>query len=211
MGSILSRIVVIHIITNIQNIIIWLMNYLVTRSVDIQISNRTRNVTLKNPRTHLECGHCSVPPKPELSPGSSDTCHFPGGFPFWGVAGLLLYEAESFTLAIHFSNPIDYNKFPMELGLELSPGKAHLGSLEDTYTRMANGTYSSSRLDIKFSRDIVGKSHVTVQVSDGPVKVMATMSGDTKSVLRVELEEEEGAVEEGGTENSCRRRKVQEK
>ncbi|TRZ08132.1 hypothetical protein HGM15179_018982 [Zosterops borbonicus] len=187
------------------------MGVLLSRSVKIQISNKTRNITLKNPRTYFDCGSCSASPLPELSPGSSDTCHFPGSFPFWGVAGILVYEAESFTLAIHFSNPIDYNKLPMELGLELSPGKAHLGRLEDTYTRIANGIYSSSRLDIKFDRGVVGKSYGTVQVSNGPVKVTATMSSATDSVLKVVLEEQEGSGEEVRTENSRRIIHYQEK
>ncbi|TRZ08391.1 hypothetical protein HGM15179_018711 [Zosterops borbonicus] len=172
------------------------MGALLSCSVEIRIFNNTQNITLKNPRTYFNCGCCSVFPTPELSPGSSDTCHFPGSSPFWGMAGILVYEAESFTLAIHFSNPIDYNKFPMELGLELSPGKAHLGRLEDTYTRMANGTYSSSHPDIKFNRIVVDKSHGIVQVSDGPIKVTASMSDTTNSVLRVVLEEE---VEWGGS------------
>ncbi|TRZ06211.1 hypothetical protein HGM15179_020894 [Zosterops borbonicus] len=161
--------------------------------------------------TYLYCGHCSVFPTPELSPGSSGNCHFPGGFPFWGVAGILVYEAESFTLAIHFSNPINYNKLPMELGLELSPDKAHLGRLEDTYTRIANGIYSSSLLDIKFDRGVVGRSYGTVQVSNGPVKVTATMSCATHSLLKVALEEQRGSGEETGTENACRTRQYQEK
>ncbi|XP_039584465.1 uncharacterized protein LOC120511460 [Passer montanus] len=176
------------------------MGSLLSRSVEIQISNNTQNITLRNPRTFFDCGRCSKPPLPELFPGSSDICHFPGDFPFWGVAGILVYEADSFTLAIHFSNPIDYKKFSMELGLELSPGRAHLDSLGTTYARMAKGTYSSSCLDIKFTRVVVGSSHGTAQLSHGPVMVMATMSRNTNSTIKVVLTEQRGSGEEGGEE-----------
>ncbi|RMB95388.1 hypothetical protein DUI87_28376 [Hirundo rustica rustica] len=43
----------------------------------------------------------------------------------------------TFTVAILFSNPLDHNLFPMELSLELIQLKAHLGRLEDTFTRMS--------------------------------------------------------------------------
>ncbi|XP_037982521.1 uncharacterized protein LOC119696756 [Motacilla alba alba] len=176
------------------------MGSLLSRSVEIQISNNTRNITLRNPRTFFECGRCSKPPVPELFPGSSDTCHFAGSSPFWGVAGVLAYEADSFTLAIHFSNPMDYNKYSMELGLELSPGKAHLGKLETTYARMAHGTYSSSCPDTKFTRVILDQSHGTARLSHGPVRVMATMSSDTRATLKVVLQEERGSGAEAGRE-----------
>ncbi|TRZ05753.1 hypothetical protein HGM15179_021354 [Zosterops borbonicus] len=211
MGSLLSRTMEIQIFNYLQNVILRMMRSLVSRSVEVEISNNTQNITLKNPRIYLECGHCSRFPPPELHPGSTDKCHFPGSSPLWGVAGILVYEAESFTVAIHFSNPIDYNKFPIQLGLELSPGKDHLDRLEDTYDRMANGIYSSSCLDIKFNRVVVGKRHRPVQVSDGPVKVTATMTSAISSFLKVVLEEQEGSGEEAGTDNPCRRRHMLEK
>ncbi|XP_059717138.1 uncharacterized protein LOC132335031 [Haemorhous mexicanus] len=172
------------------------MGLFLSRSVEIQISNNTKNVTLKDSRTFLNCGRCSKSPLPELSPGLSDTCCFSGSSPISGVAGILVYEAESFTLAVHFANPSDYNRSSVELGLELSPGKAHLGKLGTTYRRMAYGTYSSSCQDIKFARDVTDKSHGTAQLSHGPVKVMATMSCDTSSTIKVVLEEQRGSGEE---------------
>ncbi|KAM4879866.1 uncharacterized protein FYW23_014638 [Sylvia borin] len=166
-------------------------------SVEIQITNKTRNVTLKNPKTYFDRGQCAHSLLPELSPGSSGVCLSSG----CGVAGLLVYETKSFTLAIYFSNPIDYTKFSMQLGLELSPGKAHLGRLVETYARMANGTYPSSDPDMKSSRAVVDKSPATVRVSHGPVKVTATMSNTSTSILEVMLEEEGGSRKEFGIED----------
>ncbi|KAL2296184.1 hypothetical protein Nmel_013011 [Mimus melanotis] len=165
------------------------MGSLLSRSVVMKISNKTQNVILRKPRTYFECGSCPKEPQEDLHPDSTATWHLQGSFPFWGVAGILVYEAESFTLAIYFSNPIDYNKFSMELGLELSPGKAHEGSLASTYARMAKGTYSSSCLDNKFARITVHESRGIAQLKDGPVKVIAIMSNATSSLLEVVVEE----------------------
>ncbi|XP_074387798.1 uncharacterized protein LOC141726705 [Zonotrichia albicollis] len=173
-----------------------------SRTVEIQISNNTQNITLKDPRTFFLGGRCSKPPLPELSPGSRDTCTFSGDPQLWSMAGttsvsgILVYEAESFSLAIYFYNPCDVNQFSMKLGLELSPGKTHLGDLRATHLRMARGTYSSADQDIRFARVFVGESHGTVQVSHGPVKVTATMSPDTSSALKVVLEEQRGSGDE---------------
>ncbi|XP_071276694.1 uncharacterized protein [Agelaius tricolor] len=167
-----------------------------SRFVEIQVSNHTQTIALKKPRTYLGLGHCSEPPLPELSPGSSDTCRFSGDPILWGlvgttsVHGVLVYEAESFTLAIYFSNPSEHEHLSMRLGLELSPAKAHLSSLSDTYRRMSNGIYSSSDHEVRFARDIVDESHGTTQLSHGPVKVMAAMSRGASSTLRVVLEEQ---------------------
>ncbi|XP_074387799.1 uncharacterized protein LOC141726706 [Zonotrichia albicollis] len=165
-----------------------------SRSVEIEICNRTRNITLMNPRTFLGLGYCSERPQPELSPGGSDTCSFWGDPVLLGVmgttsvSGILVYEAESFTLAIYFYNPCDVNQFSMKLGLELSPGKAHLGKLGATYDRMANGTHSSSDRDMKFNHKFVRESHGTARLSHGPIKVTATMSNNMSSKIKVVLE-----------------------
>ncbi|KAF4802863.1 hypothetical protein TURU_021384 [Turdus rufiventris] len=166
------------------------MGSLLSRSVEIRIFNRTQSITLRNPRTYFECGSCYKQPLPQLRPGSSDTSHFPGSSPFWGVAGILVYEAESFTLAIYFSNPIDYNKFSMELGLELSLRKIHWTDLPSTYTRMAKGAYSSSFVDAKFARVTVKESKGVAQLNDGPIRVSAIMTNSVSSIIEVMLEDQ---------------------
>ncbi|RMB97179.1 hypothetical protein DUI87_26340 [Hirundo rustica rustica] len=161
------------------------------RSVEIQISNTTRNVTLENPRTYFYSGHSSFPPRPSVPPGSSDTCQFSSP-PFCGCVGVLVYEATAFTVAVFFSNPLDYNRFPMELGLELSLVKAHLGRLEDTYTRMSQmGTLPTSNGTTAGCHVTLDNCQEPVQVSVGHVKVTATMSNTRRSIIRVVLEEEE--------------------
>ncbi|TRZ08390.1 hypothetical protein HGM15179_018710 [Zosterops borbonicus] len=73
--------------------------------------------------------------------------------------------------------------------------------------QISNKTWSitlkkpSSHLEIQFNRVIVDKRHRTVQLSDGPVKVTATMSNTTDSLLEVVLEEQGQSWEEVGIEN----------
>ncbi|KAM7026397.1 uncharacterized protein M8220_000899 isoform 1-T2 [Acridotheres tristis] len=100
----------------------------------------------------------------------------------------------------------------MELGLELSPSKAHRGRLGNVYARMAKGAYSSSCSDIKFVRVIVDENPATAQLSDGPVKVTATMSYATTTILKVVVVEHwrtEGLRQDWDTppdqENAARR------
>lgn len=166
--------------------------------MEIQISNKTQNVTLENPRTYFYSGHSSFPPSPTVPPGSSDTCRFSSP-PFRGCVGVLVYEAKTFTVAIFFSNPLDYNLFPMELGLELSLVKAHLGRLEDTYTRMSQRgtppTYNGTTVCYCVTLDTCQDP---VQVSVGHVKVTATMSNTRRSIIRVVLQEEECSWKETG-------------
>ncbi|XP_064593978.1 zinc finger protein 660-like [Zonotrichia leucophrys gambelii] len=134
------------------------------RTVEIQISNSTRNVTLENPRTYFY--------------SSSDTCQFSSPL-FRGCCGVLVYEATTFTMAIFFSNPLDYNRFAMELGLELSLLKAHLGSLEDTYSRM-------SQMRTSFTTNgSTACCHVTLDTCQEPVQnfpflKLSQMEGETE-------------------------------
>ncbi|KAL9822968.1 uncharacterized protein GJ701_016088 [Geothlypis trichas] len=173
------------------------------RTVEIQISNSTQNVTLENPRTYFYSGHSSVPPSPAVPPGSSDTCQFSSPL-FCGCCGVLVYEATTFTVAIFFSNPLDYNRFPMELGLELSLLKAHLGSLEDTYSRMSqmrasfttNGTTVCGHVTLDTCQE-------PVQVSVGHVRVTATMSNTRSSIVRVVLQEQQCSGKEAAERLPC--------
>lgn len=174
------------------------------RTVEIQISNTTQDITLENPRTYFYSGHSSFPPSPSVPPGSSDTCQFSSP-PFQGCVGVLVYEATIFTLAIFFSNPLDYNLFPMELGLELSLLKAHLGKLEDTYTRMSQrGTPPTTNGATVSHRVTLDSCQEPVQVSVGRIKVTATMSNTRRSVIRVVLEEQEVSWKKAGRKTSNR-------
>ncbi|KAM6996796.1 uncharacterized protein RBU47_013197 [Passerculus sandwichensis] len=172
-----------------------------SRSVEIQICNNTQNITLKYYGFYFIRGRCSNQPQPELSPGCSDTCSFWGDSESGGLSGILVYKATSFTLAIHCYNPVDHNQSRGRLGLELSPGKAHLDELEVTYHRMAGGIYSSSDQDIEFARVMVGRSLEIARVSYGPIQVTAAVSCDASSKIKVMLEEQEGPGQEGRAEN----------
>ncbi|PKU27342.1 delta-sagatoxin-srs1a-like isoform x1 [Limosa lapponica baueri] len=105
-----------------------------------------------------------------------------------GCVGLLVYEADTFTLAILFSNPSNYNFYPMELAMEISLLKVHLGDLETTYTRMYKGQPATADKNAGYHRVKLGACQEPVTVSAGHVRVTATMSNSTKSIVKVILE-----------------------
>ncbi|XP_063281091.1 uncharacterized protein LOC134565435 [Prinia subflava] len=163
----------------------------ISRSVEIQISNKTLNIVLRNPRTFFFNGHSVRPREPSVAPGSSTTCLFKSNTRFWGCKGLLAFEAESFTLAIYFSNPTNHNRFQPKMGLELSLDKVHMGNLKDAYERLVRISRSSSPKEKLTLRSVILKeSQQIVQVSAGPVKVTATMSQGWDTVIEVKVEEQ---------------------
>ncbi|XP_021238337.1 uncharacterized protein LOC110391009 [Numida meleagris] len=163
-----------------------------SRSVEIQLTNNTRDVTLRSPRTYCYSGYSSVPPSPIIPPGAMECCTFTNSpHLFRGSVGVLVYEAEAFTLAILFSNPYNYKFFNMEFAVEISPEKAHLGLLEDIYKRMYRGLPSnpSNRGMIQLVK--LRAAQETMQVSAGGTQVMATMSSAAKSIIKVVVENED--------------------
>ncbi|CAN8178721.1 unnamed protein product [Coccothraustes coccothraustes] len=160
----------------------------ISRFVEIQISNKTRNITLKDASTHFFSGRSVSAPQPSVPPGSSRTCKFTNNSIFWGCNGVLAYEADSFTLAIYFTNPVDYNLFSVEMGLELSLDKVHKTDLGKTYDRLLRISqgYSDSST---FPRAILKENQDQVQLSAGPVTVTATMARGRSAVIRVEVED----------------------
>ncbi|TRZ06212.1 hypothetical protein HGM15179_020895 [Zosterops borbonicus] len=171
-----------------------------SRSVEIYISNNTQKITLKNPRIYLYSGHSLKFPQPLVFPGSSSSWKFMNNSSFWGCNGVLAFEAESFTLAIYFSNPIDYNRFPMEMGLELSLDRVHRGHLEAAYDRLVTISRASSKGNFMFPFVILKESQKQAQLSTGLVKVTATVSRGQNAVVRVQVEDQSNSGSEDRTE-----------
>ena len=141
------------------------------------------------PRNYCFSGYSSTPPSPRIPPGATESCRFTNTtHHFRGCVGVLVYEADTFTLAILFSNPFDYNLYSMELALEISLHKAHLGNLEDIYTRMYNGTAASACEGTMYQRIKLGQCQEAITVATGHVKATATMSNAAKSVIKVVVE-----------------------
>lgn len=159
------------------------------RSVEIQLTNSTRDVTLSSPRAYCFSGYNSVPPSPIIPPGATECCTFNNSpHRFRGSVGVLVYEAETFTLAILFSNPYNYSFYYMEFAVEISPEKAHLGLLEDVYMRMYRGLPANPRNSGMLQNVKLHATQETMMVSAGGTKVMATMSSAAKSVIKVVVE-----------------------
>ncbi|XP_025914202.1 uncharacterized protein LOC112962352 [Apteryx rowi] len=168
------------------------MSSLFVRSVEIEIANKTRNVTLHTPRSYCYSGYSYIPPSPKIPPGATESCQFANvALSFRGSVGILVYEADTFTLAILFSNPYDYNIFYMEVALEISMEKAHLGNLEDVYKRMYNSVPTGNVNGTTFQRAKLHACQETLMVSANHVQVMATMSSAANSVLKVIVEDKD--------------------
>ncbi|XP_039374351.1 uncharacterized protein LOC120394178 isoform X1 [Mauremys reevesii] len=158
------------------------------RSVEIEITNESRDVTLHSPRSYCFSGHSLLPPSPRIPPGSKESCLFTKGrYSFRGSVGLLVYNSDAFTLAIMFSNPFDYNLYCVEFGLEICPGKEHLGDMEEVYARMYNYMPASSCTTFKKAK--LGQCQEALVVTTGNIRVMATMSNAAKAVIKVLVEE----------------------
>ncbi|XP_025903006.1 uncharacterized protein LOC112954074 [Nothoprocta perdicaria] len=164
------------------------MSSLFVRTVAVEIANKTRSVTLHSPRSYCYSGYSYIPPAPKIPPGATESCQFSNrALSFRGSVGVLVYEADTFTLAILFSNPYDYNIFPLEIALEISASKAHLGSLQDVYKRMYNGVPAC---DAAFQQARLHACQETLAVSANHVQVMATMSTSSDAVIKVVVEDQ---------------------
>nr|XP_006132209.1 DELTA-thalatoxin-Avl1a-like [Pelodiscus sinensis]XP_025045012.1 DELTA-thalatoxin-Avl1a-like [Pelodiscus sinensis]XP_025045013.1 DELTA-thalatoxin-Avl1a-like [Pelodiscus sinensis] len=173
------------------------------RSVEIEITNNSQDLTLHSPRSYCYSGHSLLPPSLRIPPGSKESCLFTKGrFSFRGSAGLLVYDSDAFTLAIMFSNPFDYNLYSIEFGLEISPGKEHLGNLEDVYTRMYN--YTPTNSSSTFKRAKLGQCQEALVVTAGHIRVMATMSNAAKAVIKVLVEEKGSPPPYSTNQNDCK-------
>ncbi|XP_077029205.1 olfactory receptor 14J1-like [Agelaius phoeniceus] len=85
-------------------------------------------------------------------------------------------------MAIFFSNPLVYNRFAMELGLELSLLRAHLGRLEDTYHHM-------SQMRTSFTTNgTTACCHVTLDTCQEPVQRSRAREKAVKSRFGIRLD-----------------------
>ncbi|XP_067406893.1 DELTA-sagatoxin-Srs1a-like [Emydura macquarii macquarii] len=158
------------------------------RSVEIEITNETREVILHSPRSYCVSGHSLQPPSPRILPGSKESCLFTKGrYSFRGSVGLLVYNSDAFTLAVMFSNPFDYNFHCIEFALEISPGKDHLSKMEEIYARMYNCTPADGCTMFKKAK--LGECQEALVVTAGNIRVMATMSNAAKAVIKVLIED----------------------
>ncbi|XP_015742640.1 uncharacterized protein LOC107325889 isoform X3 [Coturnix japonica] len=140
-------------------------------------------------RSYCYSGFSLVPPNPIILPGHTGCCTFnktTGSFR--GSVGVLVYEAETFTLAILFSNPFDYNLYSIEFAAEISPEKAHVGQLQDVYNRMYGRLPANPNNRDMFQFTKLSDTQETLIVSAGGTKVTATMSTAVNSIIKVVVE-----------------------
>uniref|UniRef100_A0A8C8RTB7 Uncharacterized protein n=1 Tax=Pelusios castaneus TaxID=367368 RepID=A0A8C8RTB7_9SAUR len=159
------------------------------RRVEIEIFNRTKDVTLHSPRSYCFSGHSLLPPSPKILPGSNATCLFAKGrFSFRGSVGLLVYNSDAFTLAIMFSNPFDYILYHVKFAVEISPDKDHLGNLKEIYENMCNNN-TPTNICSSLKKVKLDKYQETLVVTSRNIHVMATMSNAANAVIKVIVED----------------------
>ncbi|OCT61917.1 DELTA-thalatoxin-Avl1a [Xenopus laevis] len=153
------------------------------RCVGIEIANKTRSITLSSPSTYCESGYSHSPPPPSISPGTVDRCIFvKTPSTTCGSVGVVTYcLSNSQTVAILFSNPYDYTLYSIYFGVLITDH-----SPKADY-ELYNEMYCNKVQSSQFKRARVSKNSRDLEVSHGQVKVLATMSNDTKSILRVEI------------------------
>nr|XP_009675109.1 PREDICTED: uncharacterized protein LOC104145339 [Struthio camelus australis] len=158
------------------------------RCVGIAITNNLEHVTLRNPRSYCFSGHSHPPPPVQIPTGTVGKCVFvKRSYSLRGSVGVLVYEADTFCLAIMFSNPFDYNLYYIEFGLKLIPKDRQFQSVEDLFRDMME---SSPLQEVTtFQKMKLSYSQGPLQVTMDNVRVTATMSNASKAVLTVLLEE----------------------
>lgn len=124
----------------------------------------------------------------EIGPQSIGRCIFAKTpYSLRGSVGVLVCKSSSFSLAIMFSNPFDYNLYRIEFALELFKAENHMGSLHAVFSRMMESKpYCTSTL---FQRAKVESEHETLQVSSGSIRVRAKMSNSAKAILKVQVDD----------------------
>nr|XP_025976421.1 uncharacterized protein LOC112995593 [Dromaius novaehollandiae] len=165
------------------------------------LKQRVMNVHGLNPsvvqpldfQSYCYSGYSCIPPSPRIPPGVTERCQFANVMlSFWGSVGVPVYEADTFTLAILFSNPFAYNIFYVEVALEISMENAHHGSLEEVYKRMYNSLSTGNVNNTTFQQAKVRQCQETLTVYANHVQVTATMSNAAKSVIKVIVEDKDG-------------------
>ncbi|XP_077049400.1 uncharacterized protein LOC143696680 [Agelaius phoeniceus] len=161
-------------------------------SLKLRISNYTQNTTLKYHR-----GQKSPQLKPWLPPDSSDSCQISSNADLLGsqiIEQLLVYEAESFTLAIFMSIPLEEDDFRTVLHLELSLDKTHLCNLDRTFSRMKSQDDPPNFNKTTSSRaEFSSKKKVLLELSAGPYNVTADVFLEL-GYVDIELEERESFI-----------------
>ncbi|XP_064262450.1 uncharacterized protein LOC135292147 [Passer domesticus] len=159
--------------------------------LNFRISNKTRDTTLKYLRSKINCNISEFSHLSSVLPcGRSDSGHLLSHSNALGLGWLVVYEADSFTLAIFFfllrKKP---SPAPKMLQLELSLDKAHL-DFRETFARMTlqQDPFDHEKTSVSWA-DFSGRSEVCVRLGAGHYKVTAAASGDSIPLLEVELEE----------------------
>lgn len=124
----------------------------------------------------------------EIGPDSKGICTFAKTpYSLRGSVGIVVCKADTFFLAITFSNPYDYVLYKIEFALEIFTEPNHLGNLGDVFSKMMKSKpYCGSSL---FQRAALESEHETLEVSKGSIRVQAKMSNNRKAILKVQVED----------------------
>lgn len=138
-------------------------------------------------RTFCESGYNSVPPAPTILPGQTRNCVFVKTFLApTGSVGLLTYDCGNVTLCLMFSNPFDYNLYDICYALYVSEDNMQYSGLEELYKEMY---YKMSPSKV-FARAQLSKSSQSIELHLEGYRAIATMSNDSRAILKLRIEDE---------------------
>ncbi|XP_074872825.1 deep-sea actinoporin Cjtox I-like [Carettochelys insculpta] len=165
-------------------------NLNVGRCVGIHITNNTKGMTLRNPRTYCYSGYEHTAPTQEIAPGDSGHSVFvKTSGTARGSVGLLIYDLDTVTLAILFSNPFDYNLYPFELAVEIFPSKKMIASMSHIYNYMYSG---GPPYECNFFKKVAFMENCCELVMHTQnLEVEASMTNNYKSSLKVQINEKD--------------------
>uniref|UniRef100_A0A6I8MYE9 Uncharacterized protein n=1 Tax=Ornithorhynchus anatinus TaxID=9258 RepID=A0A6I8MYE9_ORNAN len=156
------------------------------RCVGIEVINST-GMVLRSPRTYCYSGHTHTPPTPIIPPAAKGNCIFvKRNFSFQGSEGLLVYEMEDHILAIVFSNPFNYHLYKVELAVALSSNKEKTEDEKALFEQIFKG---GEKKWLKVAKEKLCDSQRSVLLVEGGIRITATMSNNTKAIIRVHIEQ----------------------
>ncbi|XP_059828689.1 hydra actinoporin-like toxin 1 [Hypanus sabinus] len=151
-----------------------------TRSVEIQIINNSENQNLTCPAVYLSSGFIATLPTPIIHPGQKGNAVFVRtSGTARGSVGVLTYGFGQTQISMLFSNPYDYNLYPMVSALYIPPAP------ELTDESLFNKMYYELPQSENFAKAELRTGSAKISVTGGNLVISATIKKMEKSLIDV--------------------------
>ncbi|XP_078276708.1 uncharacterized protein LOC144605399 [Rhinoraja longicauda] len=150
------------------------------RSVEIEITNHSENQFLTTPATYIYSGYIASLPTPLINPGKKGNAIFTRtASTARGSVGVLTYTFGRTQISMLFSNPYDYNLYPIVFALYIPP----LPELtdENLYYRM----YFELSPSESFAKAELSSGTQKISVTGGNLVISATVKKMENALIDV--------------------------